>query len=125
MKSMIIDSEAVAFDREKHKVLPFQLLSSRPRKNVVMSEIKVQVCLFPFDLIYLDGESMITKNLDTRRKVLRTRLKEIPDRIQFATARDMDSEEEIQAFFTESVEASCEGLMLKTLFENATYEPSK
>ncbi|KAF4655613.1 tRNA ligase [Perkinsus olseni] len=125
IKSMIIDSEAVAFDREKHKVLPFQLLSSRPRKNVVMSEIKVQVCLFPFDLIYLDGESMITKNLDTRRKVLRRRLKEIPDRIQFATARDMDSEEEIQAFFTESVEASCEGLMLKTLFENATYEPSK
>lgn len=42
-------------------------------------------------------------------QTLRTRLKEIPDRIHFATARDMDSEEEIQAFFTESVDASCEG----------------
>ncbi|KAF4675378.1 tRNA ligase [Perkinsus chesapeaki] len=125
INNMIIDAEAVAFDREKHKVLPFQMLSSRPRKNVDISDIKVQVCLFPFDLIYLDDESLITKNLDTRRTILRTRLKEVDDRIQFATARDMDSEEEIQLFFTESVEASCEGLMLKTLIDHATYEPSK
>ena len=33
--------------------------------------------------------------------------------------------EQIEGFLTESIEAGGEGLMVKTLRENATYEPSK
>merc|ERR1719433_458423 len=54
-------------------------------------------------------------------------LKETKGKVVFATYRNFDAivEEEIQAFLDESVAGSCEGLMLKTLVDNATYEPSK
>ena len=35
---------------------PFQELSRRKRKDVKVEDITVQVCLFAFDLLYLNGE---------------------------------------------------------------------
>lgn len=52
----MLDCEAVAFDRETMKLLPFQELSRRKRKDVKTEDIKVKVCLFAFDLLYLNDE---------------------------------------------------------------------
>ena len=54
--SYILDTEAVAWDREKNMILPFQVLTTRKRKDVKEEDIKVQVCIFAFDLLYLNGE---------------------------------------------------------------------
>lgn len=55
-KSFVLDAEAVAIDRTTGKLMPFQELSRRKRKDVRVEDIQVRVCLFAFDLLYLNGE---------------------------------------------------------------------
>lgn len=56
LKSFIIDSEIVAIDPEDGGLRSFQELSNRAKKEVGIRDIKVTVCVFAFDLMYLDGE---------------------------------------------------------------------
>jgi DNA ligase-1 len=51
-----LDAEVVAIDRTTGKLMPFQELSRRKRKDVKVEEIQVRVCLFAFDLLFLNGE---------------------------------------------------------------------
>lgn len=55
-KSFVLDCETVAWDVENKKVLPFQQLMTRKRKDVKAEDIKVKVCVFAFDLLFLNGE---------------------------------------------------------------------
>ena len=50
---------------------------------------------------------------------------ETKQKMSFAKYRDAKTPEEMQAFLEESIRSSCEGLMVKTLKENSSYEPSK
>lgn len=125
VKSFVLDCELVAYDQEKKKILPFQILSTRARKNVVLSEIKVDVCIYAFDMLYLNGKPLIQEQLKLRREHLYDSFKEEPGFFQFATAITSNDIEEIQTFLDASVNASCEGLIIKTLDRDATYEPSK
>lgn len=56
LQSFIIDSEIVAIDPNSGGLKSFQELSNRARKDVDTRFIKVPVCIFAFDLMYLDGE---------------------------------------------------------------------
>ena len=50
---------------------------------------------------------------------------EVKGEFQFATAVTTRDIEEIQTFLNEAVNSSCEGVMVKTLEQEATYEPAK
>lgn len=124
--SMIMDCEAVAWDREKSKILPFQVLSTRKRKDVDEKDIKVNICLFAFDLLYFNDESLITKDLSERRKILVDNIIPIKGKLQLATFKDSSNLDELQIFLDQSVKDACEGLMVKMLNGNDSYyEPSK
>jgi len=127
VQSCIIDSELVAFDQVNRKILPFQVLTTRGRKNITVEDIKVNVCLFAFDCMLVNGQPLVKEPLETRREKLWSILSPAEGKVTFAVYRNFNeiNEEEIQAFLDESIAGSCEGLMLKTLTENATYEPSK
>jgi DNA ligase 1 len=43
----------------------------------------------------------------------------------FAHFQDMSKFDEVRQFLDKSVQDQCEGLMIKTLEDNASYEPSK
>ncbi|XP_044758084.1 DNA ligase 1 isoform X2 [Coccinella septempunctata] len=125
VKSCILDCEAVAWDSENKAILPFQVLSTRKKKGVKEEEIKVQVCVFMFDLLYFNGESLIKKPFIERRTILKENFKECEGHWYFATYLDTSKMEEVQEFLEESVKGNCEGLMVKTLEQDATYEIAK
>ncbi|KAK4441220.1 DNA ligase 1 [Sesamum alatum] len=123
--SFVLDCELVAYDREKQKIQPFQVLSTRARKNVLMNEIKVNVCIFAFDILYLNGQQLLQEQLNVRREHLYNSFQEEHGFLQFATAITSNDLEEIQKFLDDAVNSSSEGLIIKTLKKDATYEPSK
>lgn len=126
LQSLILDCEAVAFDRELNKIMPFQILSTRKRKDVQAKDIKVRVCLFAFDMLCLNDEPLITKSLSDRREIMKKTLTTIEGEFQFAKAMDTSNTEEIQAFLDLSMKDACEGLMVKMLDgPDSLYEPSK
>lgn len=122
-KSIVIDAEAVAYDPVGKKVLPFQILSTRARKDVTVESIKVAVCVFAFDCLYLNGEALLQESLTERRQALYSALKPIEGELEFATAKTSHDVDELSRFLDESVEAGTEGLIVKTL--NDKYEPSR
>jgi len=121
--SCVLDGEAVAWDPEHKKILPFQVLSTRARKDVSLQDIKVNVCVFLFDCLYLNGRSLLQSPLTERRQALYSAVKAKEGEVEFALAKTSRDIEELETFLNEAVEASTEGLIVKTLVD--TYEPSK
>ncbi|BGP58446.1 ATP-dependent DNA ligase Cdc17 [Rhodotorula sphaerocarpa] len=125
-KSFVIDAEAVAWDAEEKRLLEFQKLTTRKRKDVKAEDIKVKVHLFAFDLLYLNGEPLLEKNLRDRRLLLREHLQPVEGEFAFAQSDDASTVDEIQVFLDQSIKDGCEGLMVKMLEgEGASYEPSR
>lgn len=123
--SFILDAEAVAYDREEDKILSFQTLATRSRKDVQVKDIKVQVCIYAFDLLYLNGEPLLRETLKVRREKLFASFTEQKGVFTFADYRVSDDINELTEFLEDAVKGNCEGLMVKTLEKDATYEPTR
>lgn len=142
-KSFVLDCETVAWDLVEKRVLPFQQLMTRKRKDVKAEDVKVKVCVFAFDMLFYNGEvsltssqipetsinfwqSTVQKPLRERRELLKQAFEEVEGEFAFAQYGNTDNLEEIQTLLDESVKASCEGLMVKMLdTDESGYEPSK
>ena len=125
VQSVVLDCEAVAYDRSTRKILPFQVLSTRGRKDVKVADIKVQVCLYAFDCLYLNGRTLLRDTLAERRAALAQAVAPVEGEMAIAESFVSQDVDELQAFLDRAVAGGTEGLIVKTLTQNATYEPSK
>ncbi|CCW61508.1 unnamed protein product [Phytomonas sp. EM1] len=125
VESFIIDSEVVAVSPETGALQAFQVLQHRGRKNILEKDVKIPVCVFVFDILYFNGESQLHKSLQERRALLWQNFIPIERRMSFATYLDSDNVEDMQKFLEKSIADGCEGLMIKTLLDDATYIPAK
>ena len=62
-ESFVIDCEVVAWDIEEKRMLPFQDLSRRKRKDVRAEDVTVRVHLYAFDILFVNGEVRLQLNV--------------------------------------------------------------
>lgn len=117
ISSFIMEGEVVAVDRETGDLKPFQILSNRARKDVVIGEVKVDICLFAFDLMYLNNEELMNRPFRERRNLLRSLFIEIPNHFTWVKSLDATSadQEQVSDFFKQATDIKCEGIMVKVL----------
>ncbi|KAK2196124.1 bifunctional DNA ligase [Babesia duncani] len=125
VKNLIIDCEVVGYDKSSGKILTFQQLSTRKRKYVDVENIEIPVRIYPFDILYLNDESLTSLSLKERRKHLKSVLDVKDNILQWAESRDMKTLDDVDDFLRSAVSDSCEGLMIKTMGQLSTYEPQK
>lgn len=117
VESFIMEGEVVAVDRQTGDLRNFQTLTNRARKDVEIGSITIDVCLFAFDLMYLNGEPLLDRAFRERRELLRSLFVEIPHHftwVKSIDARSQDSEAVLE-FFKSATDAKCEGIMVKIL----------
>ena len=117
VSSFILEGEVVAVDQKTGDLQPFQTLTNRAKKNVEIGAITVNVCLFSFDLMYLNGEPLLDRPFRERRELLRSLFVEIPNRFSWVKSIDATSadSETVLEFFKSATEKKCEGIMVKVL----------
>lgn len=117
VSSFILEGEVVAVNRETGELLSFQVLTNRSKKNVEIGDIKINVCLFAFDLMYLNGEPLLDRPFRERRELLRGLFVEIPNQFTWVKSLDATSadSETVLEFFKSATDVKCEGIMVKVL----------
>ncbi|KAI9052444.1 hypothetical protein LZ554_003789 [Drepanopeziza brunnea f. sp. 'monogermtubi'] len=117
VSSFIMEGEVVAVDPESGDLKTFQTLANRARKDVAIGSVTVNVCLFSFDLMYLNGESLLDRPFRERRELLRGLFTEIPNQFTWVRSIDATSQdsEAVLEFFKSATDVKCEGIMVKIL----------
>lgn len=123
LTDFIVDCEIVAIDPATGAFKTFQELSYRSRKDVEMGDIKVRVGIYAFDLMYLNGQSLLGEPFRKRRELLRSRFAPMRaedlrlakwELIPSCTDNEPDK---VRAFFEETLKMRAEGIMVKLLDE--------
>lgn len=116
---LILDSEVLLIDTTNGKPLPFGSLGKHKKH-----EFKdANVCLFVFDCLYYNGESLMHKSIKERREILNENMKEIPNHIMFSEMEEVDKAGDLAAMIAKVLKLGLEGLVLKD--KMSIYEPGK
>lgn len=117
VSSFILEGEVVAVDQENGDLKTFQTLTNRARKDVDIGTIQVNVCLFAFDLMYLNGEPLLSRPFRERRGLLRSMFIEKKHRFTWVKSIDATSQDSeiVQEYLKSAIDIKCEGIMVKVL----------
>ncbi|MDX9739455.1 MAG: ATP-dependent DNA ligase [Candidatus Dojkabacteria bacterium] len=120
--SFIFDSEIVGWDYKKDSFMSYQETMQRRRKySVVDKMVEIPVKAFTFDILSLDGESLITRDTKERLDSLKRILGDTKGGIELAESKEVSTEGEIKDYFDECVGQGLEGIIVKQ--EQGGYKP--
>jgi len=119
-QSIIMEGEVISLDSSGLPIA-FQHLMRRFKRTHGIGDMapKIPLTLYLFDILYLNGETLIAKPYIERRKILAQNIGEILLAIQIVT----DQPTQAQDFLQEAIDAGHEGLMAKKT--NSPYTPGR
>jgi DNA ligase-1 len=121
-KEAIIEAECVAIDPDTGEMKPFQELMHRRRKYGIKKAMEeYPVSLFMFDALYIDRKDLTQEPYPVRHKYLEEIIGK-SDRVRLAEYLITDNLNELERFFEKAVEEGCEGLICKSINEDAVYQ---
>jgi DNA ligase-1 len=128
---IVLDGEIVAYvedrkgDESTGEFYSFQRLMQRRRKYEVEKYTEIcPVAVFFFDILYLEGNSLLKEPYPKRRVLLEEHVEE-SGVLRLARRIITDSLEEIEDFFNETLEKKLEGIIIKSMDSNSVYEAGK
>lgn len=110
--SFILDSEVLGWDVKKEKFLPFQETMQRRRKHNVkgiQGDIPVKAVIF--DILYVDGRSLLQEDTVKRLGILKQMNTE--GGIERTETQEINSVEKLREIFNVRVREGYEGLIVK------------
>jgi len=122
-KSFILDGEAVGYNPETKKYLPFQKVSQRIKRKYEIERMAKEypIELNLFDIVFLDGKNLIKKEFSERRKLLEKIITEKKWNVVLAKQLISGDEKEVQQFYEDTLKLGMEGVMFKKT--DAPYKP--
>ena len=121
-KQAIIEAEIVAIDPYTGEMRPFQELMHRRRKYGIKQAMQeYPVSLHAFDALYADGKDLTQTPYPNRHKTLEKIIGK-SERVQPAEYLITDNPDELEKFFEKAIENGCEGVVCKSLSEDAVYQ---
>lgn len=122
-KDCVVEGEVLGINSKTGEPLPFQILSQRVHRKYdiekITKEIPIQMNFF--DVIYVDGELLVNKPFNERRRILEKITRTIPGKVQLAKQITTDDLKEAEKFYKSALEARQEGVMLKVLDSSYTF----
>lgn len=124
VESCILEGEAIGIDTSTGELLPFQETIKRKRKHgIEEAQIEYPLKLFIFDILYLNGNSLLGEKHEQRRAQLVSIFKGINDTVQVISERIINTSKELTDYFNEVIQVGLEGLIVKRT--DAIYQPGK
>lgn len=112
---VILEAEIVAVNENTGEFLPFQELMHRRRKYDIAKIVgQYPITVNLFDIMYLNGKSLLNAPYDERRKKLEEITTE-SDFVKLVQRTIVRSENDLEEVLENAINAGCEGLMLKVL----------
>lgn len=123
--SVIFEGEALAYDEQTDSYLPFQETVKRRRKHGIEEmAVEMPLKLILFDILYLDGVSLLDEPHYKREKILSTLLRSHNLKsVTMIGERSMETAQQLNDYFLENITAGLEGLVVKR--PDAIYQPGK
>ncbi|KAJ7066714.1 DNA ligase IV [Mycena amicta] len=112
VEDIVLDGEMLVWDPVSQRNLPFGTLKTAALDKS-KKEHNPRPCFKVFDLLYLNGQSLIDKSVTFRKKNMRGCLKEVKGRIEYATEYRGKTAKDVRQRMDEVMEARGEGLVIK------------
>lgn len=122
-RNVVVEGECIAVDPETGALLPFQVVTQRRgRKHEINKKVEeIPVVFVLFDVLFVDGESLLDTPYLQRREYLKRVIEENVG-LKITCPLIVTESVQLDEFMASAVENGCEGLVIKSIGINSVYQ---